>query len=280
MISVFNTEQLQDVLRDFYNITQIRITVFDDRFQELVSYPEYRPEFCQIIRSCEAGSCGCAQCDQNACRIASQRKSTYIYRCHSGLTEAIMPLYVGNVLVGYLLFGHIFAYDSFETGWEIIRKSCANYPVSMDKLKEACKSRPQVSKDYIDSAARILHATASYLAMERMTFLKEESAASKLDEYLSANFMKSLNAEKICKDLNLGRTKLYKLSQQLYGIGPSEQLRNLRINHAKQLLEEQPDLRISEIAQNSGFSDYNYFIAVFSRITGISPSAYRKQKNA
>lgn len=276
MISVFNTEELQKVLKDFYRITSIRITVFDEHFQELVSYPEERPAFCRIVRSCAAGSRGCAMCDQNACRIAAKRTVAYIYRCHAGLTEAIMPLYAGKALVGYLLFGHIFSYDSFDEGWTTIQKACAEYPIDTEQLKAACRSRPQLSEDYIKSAARILHATASYLVLERIAILQEDSAATKLDTYISGNISKPLDANILCRELKLGRTRLYKLSQQMYGVGPAEHIRSLRIEMAKKLLEEQPELSISDISQACGFSDYNYFIAVFTKRTGISPGRYRR----
>ena len=129
MISVFDLEELLNVLKDFYRITRIRIAVFDEQFRELIAYPETRPAFCQLIRSCEAGRRACAGCDQNAGRIASKQRSAYVYRCHAGLTEAIMPLYVGDVLVGYLLFGHIFSYGSHDAGWQVIRHFCKDYPV-------------------------------------------------------------------------------------------------------------------------------------------------------
>lgn len=278
MTSVFHTAELEEVLKDFNQITSIRITVFDNQFQELVSYPEERPEFCQLIRSCDAGRLGCRACDQNACRIASRQTKAHIYRCHAGLTEAIMPLYVDNVLAGYLLFGHIFSYGSFEAGWEVIRELCQSYPVDMEKLKEACRNRPQISKSYINSAARILHATASYLALEKLAILKEDSAAARLDAYLTNHFTDSVNAGMICRDLNIGRTRLYKLSRQLYGVGPSEHIRNLRLEKAKRLLEERSDLNIAEIGQLCGFSDYNYFISVFTRSVGLSPGKYRSTR--
>ena len=277
MNSVFNIEQLQEVLKDFHEITRIRITVFDDTFQEIVSYPEQRPAFCQIIRSCDNGCLGCALCDQHACQVASSRTSAYIYQCHAGLTEAIMPLYIGNVLAGYLLFGHIFSYTNFEEGWEMIRQCCTAYPVDSEKLKEACKSMPMITQQYIKSAARILDATASHLIRERMAIVQEDSAAAKLDEYISTHYSQPLTAEILCKKLKLGRTRLFKLSQQLYGMGPSEHIRRLRITKARKLLEEQPELRIADVGQQCGFADYNYFIAVFSKETGCSPGAYRKQ---
>lgn len=277
MNSVFNIEQLQEVLKDFHEITRIRITVFDDQFREIVSYPEQRPVFCQTIRSCENGSLGCVQCDRESCRIASTKTSAYIYRCHAGLTEAIMPLYIGNVLAGYLLFGHIFSYSSFEEGWSVIQQCCASYSVDPVKLKEACRNMPLITQQYIKAAARILDATASHLIQERMAILQEDSAAAKLEEYLSANFTQPLTTEILCKNLKLGRTRLYKLSRQLYGTGPSEQIRYLRIAKAKKLLEEQPDLSIADVGQQCGFTDYNYFIAVFSKETGSPPRSYRKQ---
>ena len=38
MISTFNLEKLSSLLRDFYTVTHIRITVFDENFNEIASY--------------------------------------------------------------------------------------------------------------------------------------------------------------------------------------------------------------------------------------------------
>ena len=80
MVSVFNLKELARLLEDFYRITQIRITVFDDQFQEIVSYPDGRPAFCRMIRSCPEGRNACAQCDANACSYAARQSRTHIYR--------------------------------------------------------------------------------------------------------------------------------------------------------------------------------------------------------
>lgn len=280
MISVFDLEELLDVLKDFYRITRIRIAVFDEQFRELIAYPETRPAFCRLIRSCEAGRCACAQRDQNACRFASGQRSAYVYRCHAGLTETIMPLYVGDVLAGYLLFGHIFSYDSHDTGWEQIRQSCREYPLDFAALEAACRAMPQRDADYIKSAARILHATASYLALERIAVLREGSAAARLDEYLNHHYTEALDTHSICQALQLGRTRLFQLCRQMYGVGPAERIRTLRISKAKELLEHQQEMHVAEIAQACGYSDVSYFIAVFVREVGVPPGRYRKNLSA
>lgn len=279
MISVFNLKELENLLEDFYRITQIRITIFDDQFQEIVSYPDNRPKFCQMIRSCEEGRKACAQCDADACAYAAKQNKTHIYRCHAGLTEAIMPLHVGKVLVGYLLFGHVFAYDSLEKGWATIEKSCVRYPVDLQKLKATLVDMPLISHEYIRSAARVLHMTASYLVMERMATLQEATTAAKLDSYLSEHYTDPVTAEQLCDVLNIGRSKLFKLSQELYGCGIQQQVRKLRMEKARDLLVDRLDLSIMDVATACGYDDYNYFIAVFSKFHGKSPKRFRQENH-
>lgn len=279
MVSVFNLKELENLLEDFYRITQIRITVFDERFQEIVSYPDSRPNFCQMIRSCVEGRRACAQCDADACAYAAKQNKTHIYRCHAGLTEAIMPLHVGKVLVGYLLFGHVFAYDSLEKGWETIEKSCVRYPVDLQKLKATLVDMPLISHEYIRSAARVLHMTASYLVMERMATLQEATTAAKLDSYLSEHYTESMTAEHLCDVLDIGRSKLFKLSQELYGCGIQQQIRKLRMEKASNLLVDRLDLSIMDVATECGYDDYNYFIAVFSKFHGKSPKQFRQENH-
>ena len=277
MISIFDLEKLRGLLKDFYEISHIRITVFDENLTELVSYPEKVAAYCAVIRGTSRGFDACMACDREACETAVKKHSTHIYRCHAGLTEAVTPLYVGDVLVGYLLFGHVFSYPSHEEGWAVIQQRCEGYHVNERMLKEAIDSADIIEESYIRSAAQILHAVASYLILERMATLKEDLLAVRLDAYLSAHYTEKLNAVMVAEHLGIGKTQLYELSQQLYGCGIAEHIRDLRIEKAKELLRENKDLALSEIAARCGYGDYNYFITVFSRETGCAPGAYRKK---
>lgn len=91
----------------------------------------------------------CARCDQEACRRASSMHDTYIYQCHAGLTEAITPIYLSSIVIGYLFFGHVFSYPDHETGWQIISEKCRLLPVDSEKLKAACKKLTPMNADYI-----------------------------------------------------------------------------------------------------------------------------------
>ena len=140
MISIFDLEKLRGLLKDFYAISHIRITVFDENLSELVSYPERVAPYCAVIRGTSKGFDACMACDRASCASAARKHRTTIYQCHAGLTEAVTPLYGNNILIGFLLFGHVFPYANHEEGWQEIRRRCAALPVDMEKLHADRKS--------------------------------------------------------------------------------------------------------------------------------------------
>ena len=277
MISIFDLEKLHVLLKDFYELSKIRITVFDENQTELIAYPKEVAPYCAVIRSVPEGLAACRTCDRNACLKASRRRGTYVYRCHAGLTEAVTPLYLGDVIVGYLLFGHVFSYPAPEEGLAVILQRCASLSLNQELLKEKLSHAIPMEESAVRSAAHILHAVASYLVLERMASLQEDLLAVRLDSYLSAHFTEKLNANAIAAHLGIGKTRLYELSQQLYGCGIARRIRDMRIGLAKRMLEDPRRNSISTIASECGFSDYNYFITVFRRETGIPPALWRKR---
>ena len=276
MISVFDVDKLRKLLKDFYRICRIRITVFDENLNELVSYPAEVAPYCAVIRSTVRGFEACMKCDRQACERAKKKHGTHVYRCHAGLTEAAAPLYVGGVLVGYLLFGHVFSYADYESGRKAVLQCCADLPLDTAALENALSRAEILPVDYIHSAAQILHAVASYLILEHMATLKEDLLAVRLDSYISAHYTERLDAVRLSGALGIGKTQLYELSRRLYGQGTAAHVRSLRMAKAKELLRKSPDLPLAEVAGQCGYNDYNYFFTVFSRETGCTPTEWRK----
>ncbi len=278
MISSFNLTKLNSLLKDFYHMTGIRITVFDDTFHELAAYPEQIADFCQIIRSDETAAAQCHLCDKRACESAARHREPYTYKCHAGMTESIAPIILGNIVIGYLFFGHVFSYSSREEGWQQIEKCCKAYQIDMAALKLSALRQPTITQDYISSASHIMQAVAVYLCMERMVSLHQQELPVQIDMYIQEHFREKIDAMQIARHFRIGKTQLYEIAQQSYGMGIAQHIRNLRIDKAKHLLSERPDLALAEIASECGFHDYNYFITVFKRLVGVPPKTYANRK--
>jgi len=278
MITVFDVEKLQKLLKDFYAITGIRITVFDDGMRELVAYPAQVAPYCALIRESAEGQKACMDCDRQACQTAAEKKKTHIYRCHAGFTEAVTPLYGNNMLIGFLLFGHVFPYVNQEEGWQEIKRRCAALAIDPQKLHDAILQATPMQDDYVRSAAHILHAVASYLILERMATLKEDLLEARLDAYISGHYTEDLNAARLSRALGIGKTQLYALTKKLYRQGMAKHIRELRMKKAKSLLREQGNLSLAEVAWQCGYQDYNYFFTVFKREVGCTPREWRNEQ--
>lgn len=93
--------------------------------------------------------------------------------------------------------------------------------------------------------------------------------------YIQKNFKNNINIDDICIASGISRSWLYRLFMNNIGIPPIEYLKEMKINHACQLLLN-TDSRISEIAEYVGFADPLYFSRIFRGSKGISPSQYRQ----
>ncbi|MFA9376366.1 MAG: PocR ligand-binding domain-containing protein [Lachnotalea sp.] len=274
MISVFDIVNLKKLLKDFYVLSKIRITVFDEEFKEIVSYPNNIPVFCSIIRSDPTALHNCKLCDERACQRAKTLKKNYIYSCHAGLTESITPIIIGNLIIGYMLFGHIAQYPDKEEGWNHVQSKCENYNINMLSLKESYHMCKYFSVEHINAATQIMETVASYLCVSHMARLKYDSLPIQIDTYITDHFSENISIENLSTQFEISRTKLYQIAAQNYGIGIAEYIRNLRIEKSKQLLLE-TTMPIKEIASVVGIDDYNYFSKVFKNISGKTPRAFR-----
>jgi len=275
MISNFDLVKLRDLCKDLYRVTGLRITVFDDNYDELLSYPEPLPEFCAQIRTCHEGVHRCKCSDQQGCSIADQQGGVHIYTCHAGLTEVIASMKLGKINVGYLCFGHISPTKNKEEAWEIVEDRIKDLPLDMNKVKRAFVPSEYKDRAYLESAANVMDAVASYVCVTHLATLKKDDMPYQIDTYINNNLDGNLDSDSLCSHFGMSRAKLYQISMANFGMGITEYIRSLRVKKAQDLLIDSND-SISTVAEKVGIHDYNYFTKVFKREIGMTPSQYRK----
>ena len=85
----------------------------------------------------------------------------------------------------------------------------------------------------------------------------------------------NLKIEDLSNAVNLGRTVYYEKMKNLMGMSPSDYLRHIRMEQAKELVATS-DMTISQVAYHVGFTDPKYFRICFKKETGKTPSEYRQ----
>ena len=77
--------------------------------------------------------------------------------------------------------------------------------------------------------------------------------------------------------LPLNRTYLSQLINAQYGCSFYQWVNDLRIEEAKRLMTEQPEMTIEEVSKQCGFSYRRNFSRTFVEITGMTPSEWRSR---
>lgn len=102
----------------------------------------------------------------------------------------------------------------------------------------------------------------------------EDKFTQKFFEIIEANVANpELNIDKICRELGLSRTNLYRKLKAITDLSPVELIRNKRLEVATRLLLES-DYTVSEISTYVGFNSHAYFTQCFKTVYGCSPSEY------
>lgn len=102
---------------------------------------------------------------------------------------------------------------------------------------------------------------------------------SRVIEYFHRHFTEAISIRKLAQDMGMSMSSLLRHFKQITGVPPKEYVIRLRINHACELLNF-TNYNIKEIVAECGFNDSNYFSRGFRKITGVSPTEFKKKQDA
>lgn len=98
-----------------------------------------------------------------------------------------------------------------------------------------------------------------------------------IKEYIDNHYFEDIKISVFTEKYFLSREYLMKLFKQQYGCGIHEYVQKVRMDKAKELLDDS-SLKIQEISEMLGYKDKNYFSKAFRNYYDLSPSEYRQQQ--
>lgn len=92
--------------------------------------------------------------------------------------------------------------------------------------------------------------------------------------YMHAHMEEPLNVSVICRKFNISQTTLNRWFRKYIANSFNNYLSEIRITKAMQILQQNPNLMIKDVAKRVGYSDQFYFSRLFRSVAGWSPSDY------
>ena len=97
----------------------------------------------------------------------------------------------------------------------------------------------------------------------------------KLEEALRKDLSQHWTVEEMAALVGLGTTSFSDKVKSYTGFSPMTYLINIRISEAIKLLKK-PDVNVTDIALETGFYSSQHFATTFKKLTGYTPSQFRK----
>lgn len=93
-------------------------------------------------------------------------------------------------------------------------------------------------------------------------------------QYINAHYFEDLNLDILAQNVFVSSYYLSHLFRREMGVTFSDYLTKVRVSRAKELLME--GRSVEDVSECVGYRDGNYFIKIFKKYVGVTPSKYRK----
>lgn len=263
---------LHDILRELHTVSGFRMSLYDVDGRQLYVYPKEMNPFCGLIQQDGEALACCHRFDREAFEQVKRTGEVYIYRCHCDLYEAVAPLYEFGVLSGYLMMGQVL--DASRTSRQEVLKKAENYGLGREALARAARQIPYRTKEQIRSCISIMEMCAGYLSLSNYLRTDRKDLAENIKAYIGRHYANPLTLDLLCREFYCSRATLTSSFRKAYGQSIIEYLTQIRLEAAMRLLKK-TNLKISEIAEQCGYPDQNYFCKQFKKKYGLPPKAVR-----
>lgn len=152
-----------------------------------------------------------------------------------------------------------------------------NYPKQMERKNTSVKREFANALAGFVSYGSFIEDIVSIL----MTFRSDaknpdryQKLADSVEEYLINNYNKNITNNLLAREFGFVPSYISRIFKRQKGVSPNEYLTHYRIELAKKLILENPDMRVKDVADVVGFKESYYFSKTFKRETGMWPTEF------
>ena len=237
-------------------------------------------EFCAMMARQNAGCAACLRAQERLTTEAVECAATT--KCHFGLSEAAVPVKLGNQTIGFLTTGQIFTQEPTSAQVDKMEQTMKALGIKADvaAARKAYANTKVMPRAQFTSATRLLEIFAedlgtksNHLAVREAN--AEPAAVVRAKNYVRDHLQDDITLTDVAKAACTSTFYICKLFKRHTGLNLTEYISRLRVERAKELLQN-PQARISEIAYEVGFQSLTHFNRVFRALVGKSPTDHRE----
>jgi AraC-like DNA-binding protein/ligand-binding sensor protein len=261
--------KMNQMLERLSRVLDLRITFYDLHEREVKAFNiKARSAFCRYSRlNSPAFKEACAQCDTAHLATAKRQGKIFIYHCHAGLFEGIVPLYDGrSKYLGSIMFGQLS--DEARKGGRAIDA----------KAEELLALNAAASRKKMHDIGALLKYASEYIVENEIVQSCEKPWAETVDKFINGNINGRITLSRLAEEIGRSTSFLSHNFPLEFGMPLKEYVFKAKMEKAGKLLRS--GMSVRETAFELGFYDEFHFSKTFKRFFKIPPSVYRRDGGA
>lgn len=280
--ALISSKLYQDYERAFTEATGLPVSLRPVESWQLPHHgKKNEAPFCALLAE-RSRACGfCLEVQEKLTQAATNGSATAV--CPAGLSDTVVPVRLGERLIGFLQTGQVFRKPPTQQQFERTARLLAKWGIEMSRtaLRQAYLATRVVPARQHEAVIKLLTIFAQHLAiLSNQILVQHENAEPPLitraKAFIQEHQNENLRLGQVSKAVNSSPFYFCKLFKKATGLNFTDYLSRIRIERARNLLLN-PNLRVSEIAFEVGFQSLTHFNRVFKHTVGQSPTQYREQ---
>lgn len=203
--------------------------------------------------------------------------------CFAGIQVAAVPVRVNKEVVGYLQTGEVLLENPTSDRLDDATRQLLDWGIKLDKkdLEMLLDSGPVLSPKQYEAVLKMLEIFAKHISelAARISVIPEMSepdAIRRSREYIRDHSGDRMSLDQVASVANMSASHFCRVFKKATDMNFSEYVARVRVEKAKVMLLES-NYTMTHIAFDTGFNSVTDFNRTFKKMTGITPTAFRKQ---
>lgn len=270
------SQEVAEIFDLYTELHGARISLFGPEGQLVYPDAAGRPDcrHCRLLRQTMEMDELCRKLDRQMMQAASEKHELISYTCHAGMREAVVPLVVDGQLAGYVMIGQFRSREAPATSpyaaqWERTQNN--------SDLQQAFSSTPVFPEKKIEKLLAMFRLQVELIIRSQLIHHRSHDQIEPIIRKIREHPEQPLSLEEASKMSGRSPSTVTRLFKKLTGQSFKQYQLSFRLRQAGDLIAENTDCTIAEIAAAVGFEDPLYFSRLFRKYTGQAPTAYRRQ---
>lgn len=273
-LGTFFDSEVQRLIDSFAYCFRVKITVFSPDMEELiVGLQNPGAHFCDLIQTGLKIRYRCCRQDALMCESSKKHNRLMVYRCHAGLSEAVLPMHIEDHLVGYAMLGQFRMTSAPDAAIQLEWNKAG---LCTEILQEAFESQPFFDQKSLNNMLDLFQMMISFVITRDYVRIRHNSVVESVLHWLDTHIDKPIDLNQVSKAIQKNPSTISHAFKKQLGLSFMQVAALKKISKFESIIAKNPATSIQEAAFAVGYSDPLYFSRLYKKIRLVPPSTYAR----